>query len=673
LITSPGRSVSAAQVSSLVSKCGWLSALMMVMGGAVFLCVMPHHQFSHKTYFSENALLPGLVKNDFDQDLAAHLYLEKMREEAASHGDYSMDLLHGFLSDMGLEVYTHNFTLNFPFGKGKVFKGQNLYAILRAPRASSTEALVLSAPFRRSVSLEPANDVAIALLLASAKFFRTQNYWAKDIVFLITEHEMLGMQAWLEAYHQTSSGMPGVIDRGELEARAGAIQAAINLEIGAEKITHVNVKIQGLNGQLPNLDLVNLIHRLCMKEGVGQLFQNSEDLSHKVNGQSTPDSLREFLGPWKVYTSSFRTLMSMMMGQASGNPDGNHGLFHRMGIEAVTLEGVDMNVKVKNANANAAATNTNKKKKKKKYLRTVDLYQMGRIVEGTFRSLNNLLERFHQSFFYYVLPSTSRYVSIGMYMPGFGLVAASLVVSALGLWWQSLDNNLNGNGNAGSPRMPLPDVFRKALPIFVASHLLGYLAWNVPLPASNLAANYLQWNVHYQEVVLYGLAAVSALGILWPLLTKPVNAGNYHIVKCLTLLELAVVSFTVSLSNFSLSFVTTAFVIGPLALMASPGGLVKRALMSLAMLLAHPLTLTLLLCLVDTYRIGEIGGGDMSAAKVFVKGYQSAKHGLMYSVIDGYIYGNVTYALCCLSYLPLWTLLWTITHAKPTQQQPNES
>jgi glycosylphosphatidylinositol transamidase len=36
----------------------------------------------------------------------------------------------------------------------------------------------------------------------AASFFRLQNYWAKDIIFLITQHEQLGMQAWLEAYHQ---------------------------------------------------------------------------------------------------------------------------------------------------------------------------------------------------------------------------------------------------------------------------------------------------------------------------------------------------------------------------------------------------------------------------------------------------------------------------------------
>lgn len=48
-----------------------------------------------------------------------------------------------------------------------------------------------------------------------------------------------------------------------------------------------------------------------------------------------------------------------------------------------------------------------------------------RILEGIFRSLNNLLERFHQSFFFYILPGTRNYISIGMYMPPFGLICAT--------------------------------------------------------------------------------------------------------------------------------------------------------------------------------------------------------------------------------------------------------
>jgi len=34
------------------------------------------------------------------------------------------------------------------------------------------------------------------------------------------------------------------------------------------------VKIEGLNGQLPNLDLVNLVHRMCSKEGIRHTFKN---------------------------------------------------------------------------------------------------------------------------------------------------------------------------------------------------------------------------------------------------------------------------------------------------------------------------------------------------------------------------------------------------------------
>lgn len=45
--------------------------------------------------------------------------------------------------------------------------------------------------------------------------------------------------------------------------------------------------------------------------------------------------------------------------------------------------------------------------------RRVGVQQLGRVLEGVCRSLNNLLERFHQSFFFYLLPSTTRYISIG--------------------------------------------------------------------------------------------------------------------------------------------------------------------------------------------------------------------------------------------------------------------
>lgn len=45
-----------------------------------------------------------------------------------------------------------------------------------------------------------------------------------------------------------------------------------------------------------------------------------------------------------------------------------------------------------------------------------------------FRKLNNLLERLHQSYFFYLLPSLSRFVSIGVYMPAFGFLILVLVL-----------------------------------------------------------------------------------------------------------------------------------------------------------------------------------------------------------------------------------------------------
>lgn len=55
----------------------------------------------------------------------------------------------------------------------------------------------------------------------------------------------------------------------------------------------------------------------------------------------------------------------------------------------------------------------------------------GRALEGAFRKLNHLLERLHQSYFFYLLPALARFVSIGLYMPaaGFLLLVLGLKIS----------------------------------------------------------------------------------------------------------------------------------------------------------------------------------------------------------------------------------------------------
>ena len=673
-----------------------------ILLGILFFFIMPLTEFNEKTYFSENALLPGLVKGEFDEEISAERYLEGLRDEAERHpNDVPFSWIESQLRQIGLEVYTHNFTLTYPLGVGDVrkrtFQGRNVYAILRAPRASSTEALVLSSPYRPPYSVEPGTDVSIALLLASAKFFRFQNYWAKDIIFLITEHEQLGMQAWLEAYHRISCGSPGVLNHGELEARAGAIQAAINLEMSKDRITHLNVKIQGLNGQLPNMDLLNLINRLSMREGVRQMFQGRED--SRKSCELFTDRVFE-KNTWKGCTSSLLTLKDMMLSQATGIPDGNHGLFHRFGIQAVTLEGVNKNTAVR----------------RKGKFNEADLYILGRIIEGTFRSLNNLLERFHQSFFYYVLPGTSRYVSIGMYMPGFGVLAGGLLILAICEWMLSLGHislrqfrlieelrpktsieTIQEEENPGSspadrpdsapgttitPVSPLPHL-SSIFPMLLFSHMVGLFMLYLPYPASIYGSKWL--DISTENAVFTGVVSASIILLLIPCIISALPFGdikevflvthlNWHITKCITLLEMDALAFAVSLSNFSLAYLIT-IVMSPIALISKPTHIgyvsmttedsthgkqssMGRFIRILATILCHPIILLVITCSIDT--IKEFGLFEKSGVKLLIACVDATKRALMYSVADGYIYGSVNYSVGCLFLLPAWTLLWII-------------
>lgn len=55
-------------------------------------------------------------------------------------------------------------------------------------------------------------------------------------------------------------------------------------------------------------------------------------------------------------------------------------------------------------------------------------HDVARILEGTLRSLNNILEKFHQSYFLYVLAHPRKFVSVAFYMPTTGLLIASLTL-----------------------------------------------------------------------------------------------------------------------------------------------------------------------------------------------------------------------------------------------------
>ncbi len=450
-----------------------------------------------------------------------------------------------------------------------------------------------------------------------------------------------------------------MLDYGDLEARGGSIQAAINLELGdATKTTHLNVKVEGLNGQLPNLDLVNLINRLCYREGIPQLFQGREN-------PPRPES-------WKGFTRHVSTMLGMAARQATGVPSGNHGLFHRFGIEAVTVEGVS-------------------KAGKKGRRQVADLYVLCRVMEGVFRSLNNLLERFHQSFFFYLLPASDRYVSIGMYMPGFGFLGGALVVAALGLWAdcvhfersrmaevereerrkqkrkkveekdKAAEQEDAGGGEEEDTSLPVvvPSGVTSLLPLLVLAHSLGVTALYLPEVLSRVSEK--EGSLDAEDVIALGMAAFSVVTLLLPIRAGARSSigGRWRILKCLAMLELAVLAFCMSLCNFSLAAIVSAAYV-PFALLAAPSSKMSRMGAVVLGLLVHPLSL---LAAATCY--GGWAGHGWSISYLA----EATKHALVFSVADAHIYGSNTYAAATVFLLPCWYLLWCLNFTENSREK----
>lgn len=251
------------------------------------------------------------------------------------------------------------------------------------------------------------------------------------------------MQAWLDAYHGSDEN--NVLKCGTLEARAGSIQAAINLEMQAFDIDHIDVKIEGLNGQLPNLDLVNLVNRIALKEGV-------------PSGHRQTSNKRRTGAKSKMKTN-LRHVFGMVLTQATGVPNGNHGLFHRYGIEALTLDG----------HKRDAGTNAQRK--------LHGAASLIKLVEGISRSLNNLLQRFHRSFFFYLLVASDRYISIGDYTPSLGLMAGSLLIKAFIIWLRlSAKRRESEQNNAAAPDVNFLDVGK----FLIGVHVFGFATLYLP-------------------------------------------------------------------------------------------------------------------------------------------------------------------------------------------------
>lgn len=155
----------------------------------------------------------------------------------------------------------------------------------------------------------------------------------------------------------------------------------------------IHVVYDGINGQLPNLDLLNTLVTIAS----GQM--------------GIPTSLQQMWQHSDSYKDRLQTMLRGMLKQGLGHASGPHSSFIPYHVDAITLQPYGEGWQ--------------------------DEMAMGRVIESTFRSLNNLLEHLHQSFFFYLLMHGTRFVSIGTYLPSAMLVAVNFTIMAIFLWVKS--------------------------------------------------------------------------------------------------------------------------------------------------------------------------------------------------------------------------------------------
>jgi glycosylphosphatidylinositol transamidase len=230
--------------------------------------------------------------------------------------------------------------------------------------------------------------------------------WSKDIILLFPPDSKTGTQAWVDAYHDAHDAN----HVSPLPLKSGALQGAIAIDYPLNhRFQAMHIIYDGVNGQLPNLDLINSVVNVAGGQmGINNYIQSMRQHNNK-------------------YKHRLQTMLRGMLKQGLGHSAGAHSSFIPYHVDAVTLQPFGRGQH--------------------------DEMAMGRVIEGSFRSLNNLLEHLHQSFFFYLLMHKDRFVSIGTYLPSAMLLAANFSIMAIFLWVKSGQNPLAkaGEKKAVSP------------------------------------------------------------------------------------------------------------------------------------------------------------------------------------------------------------------------------
>ncbi|CCE61265.1 hypothetical protein TPHA_0A01820 [Tetrapisispora phaffii CBS 4417] len=353
----------------VIGKLSIVSNILVLISIGLILCLPLDGQY-RRTYISENALLPSQAYSYFRESewnilRGYRTAIEALIDKPARVRN---EVISSWLTDFGMKHAVYD----------NAADGDTLYGVYNSQRGDGTEAIVLAVPWYNTDN--EVNIGGAALGISLSRYFSRWPIWSKNIILVISENPHKAMKSWVDAYHNS------------LDLTGGSLEAAIVLDFPSksEYFEFVELYFNGINGELPNLDIVNVAISVIEHEGV------------KVSLQG--------LNLSEMYTSSyFNRLKTLLFGVKNSALSGTRKLygneaFSGRRIQALTLK--------------ACGTEGH------------DITTFGRIPEAIFRSVNNLLEKFHQSFFFYFLVAPRHFVSIGSYLPSAVCLSISFGISA---------------------------------------------------------------------------------------------------------------------------------------------------------------------------------------------------------------------------------------------------
>ncbi|GER47441.1 GPI transamidase component family protein /Gaa1-like family protein [Striga asiatica] len=664
-----------------------LVSVVCCIAGIVTLLLLP--LLAKNTYISENALMPGSATPMLSHNDASdgHSFLNRILNLNSQTGIEISELIAEHMMELGGETSYHKFQpipnkfhpLHFFLGPDAgIIKanhscssyGINTVGIIRAPRGDGKEAIVIVTPYN-STDITFGEALSLGVSYSVFSLLARVTWLAKDIIWLAADSkhgEFAAVGSWLRDYNTLSFGdlkshqeicFAGTLGdrkttRGHGDAisndfrRAGTMAAALVIKVADNSMEFgndvLNIYAEASNGQMPNLDLINIVNYLAVHgqglqvrvdkvwslldswwlKSLGKLFEVLGIVGKSLNPQW------KFGIPAADYVDGCATLASSLYNQALGVPTGPHGAFRDYQVDAITME-----ISPKYLSASQ---------------RIMFLQRVGRLVEGVIRSVNNLLEKFHQSFFLYLLTSPSRFASVGVYMIAFALLIAPLpLVSA------SLFSNASklGKSNTQIPFNPSWKWLSAAKTVLIV-HLWGAFVTLLPYfislnPDSSPSVNCTAWAVLSLLTLLFVFAVFNSFSILNK--NQP-QINEWALVKSVTVAAAFIGLCLMSVINFATAEIGS-LVLVPMCLTVAP---LRRKVNSVRTVILGVCNVALVFVGFPPVAFLLLKGG--------LNGFDTVGFGDFWVWAESlWAWNSATYIYLCMVHLPCWVLcIHTLLH-----------